>query len=295
MKIIFSRKGFDSKAGGCASPIFTNTNDRDRILSLPIPITGAPVSFEKIHVKGVDVGELVKSLSGKKRNGLDSAHLDPDLRKDAIGRLEGWKPSFGQSSSAQSHLRNSGVGIGDLFLFFGWFRRVELDDGLWQYKRSSEDLHVIFGWLQVDRIIEVNNNLDRILVEFPWLKDHPHLKAPEVDLPNNTIYIAKDRLSIPELNLEERGGGVFEHLSEARTLTDMDPYRSRSLWSIPSFFHHSHRKLTYHQNNERWGPIHQDGKTTLLKSVPIGQEFVTEWGQANKHEENDWLGQIFKD
>lgn len=293
MKVILSRKGFDSKAGGCASPIFAC--DQSRILSLPIPIPGAPVSFKEIQFKGVDVGELVKSLSGDKRNGPDSAHLDPDLRKDAIGRLEGWKPSFGQSSSAQSHLRNSGVGIGDLFLFFGWFRRVEKDRDRWRYERSPKDLHVIFGWLQVDRIIEVNNNLDRILDEFPWLKDHPHLKKPEVDLPNNTIYIAKDHLSIPGLNLEERGGGVFEHWSEARTLTNTESYGSRSLWRIPSFFHHSHRKLTYHLNDERWGPLHQDGKTTLLRSVPIGQEFVTEWGQANKNEENDWLGQIFKD
>jgi hypothetical protein len=289
MKIIFSRKGFDSKAGGCASPIFTD--DQDRILSLPIPITGAPVFFKEIQFKGDHIGDLVKNLSGGKRNGCDRAHLDPDLRKDAIPRLEGWKPSFGQSSSAQSHLRNSGVGIGDLFLFFGWFRRVEKE----RYVQSPKDLHVIFGWLQVDRIIEVNNNLDRILHEFPWLKDHPHLKKPEVDLPNNTIYIAKDRLSIPGSRLKAPGGGVFEHLSDARTLTDMDPYRSRSLWRIPSFFHHSDRKLTYHLNDERWGPLHQDGKTTLLRSVPIGQEFVTEWGQANKNEEDDWLGQIFKD
>jgi len=35
-------------------------------------------------------------------------------------------PIFGQINAAQSHLENNNVKEGDLFLFFGWFRKQDI-------------------------------------------------------------------------------------------------------------------------------------------------------------------------
>jgi len=53
------------------------------------------------------------------------AHLDPDLDAASRRREPGWRPLLGQHGAAQSHLCNESVGPGDLFLFFGLFRRTE--------------------------------------------------------------------------------------------------------------------------------------------------------------------------
>ena len=49
---------------------------------------------------------------------------------------EGWQPLFGQDSAAETHLRNQGVGTGDIFLFFGLFRRVEQSAHGWACVRA---------------------------------------------------------------------------------------------------------------------------------------------------------------
>lgn len=66
---------------------------------------------------------MVRELNPDWTNKL--AHLDPDLRRDALPtRPNGWRPAFGQSGAAAGHLFNQEVGIGDLFMFFGWFRKT---------------------------------------------------------------------------------------------------------------------------------------------------------------------------
>ena len=37
------------------------------------------------------------------------------------------------------------MSVGDLFLFFGWFK---------QYSKKGKDLHHLFGWLQIEEVIE---------------------------------------------------------------------------------------------------------------------------------------------
>ena len=45
-----------------------------------------------------------------------------------------WRPAFGQVGAAQKHLEQQGVSVGDVFLFFGWFRDVIRNtDGRWKY------------------------------------------------------------------------------------------------------------------------------------------------------------------
>lgn len=291
MKIILSRKGFDAAAGGNASPIF----ERDgQLLSLPIPTPNSPTKFQEIRFPNLSLGHLVEGLSAGRCRASESAHLDPDLRREAIDRLPGWKPAFGQNSSAQSHLANMGIAKGDLFLFFGWFRQAILRNDNWFYKPGSPDLHVIFGWLQVDEVLPVGSSFDQIVDKKPWLKNHPHLHAPELTQMNNVIYVASDHLSIPGLADLDRvdGGGVFNRISESRTLT-CPGQNLRSVWRLPSFFHpgNFNRQLTYHQNIKRWTPVCSSQNTTTLRTVGRGQEFVMPCNQTT--DEIDWLKEIF--
>ena len=53
MKLVFSRKGFDSSAGGFPSPIING-----KPISLPIPHSNSKVSYQHF-----DLGKIVKDLS----------------------------------------------------------------------------------------------------------------------------------------------------------------------------------------------------------------------------------------
>ena len=119
MKIIFSRKGFDSTSryGSCPSPIINGQH----LLSLPIPedkkltIQYSEIIDPALHF--FSVGAIVEQPGGVIK-AKSHAHLDPDIRKRAYQRAIGWRPLFGQCDQAQSHLRNQNVGRGDLFVFF---------------------------------------------------------------------------------------------------------------------------------------------------------------------------------
>lgn len=117
MKIILSRKGFDSQYGGVPSAIFPD----GRMCWLPIPQPGSSVRFEQLQWNGWNVGEVVEELTRNRLQGDDGTHCDPDLDRHLLTRKPGWKPIFGQGN-ARAHLDRFEVGVGDLFLFFGWFR-----------------------------------------------------------------------------------------------------------------------------------------------------------------------------
>ncbi len=280
MKLILSRKGFDSAHGGCASPIL----DGGLLCSLPIPDANAATDYAEISFNGASLGPIVRSLSRGRIGSRDKAHLDPDLRCDAITRAPGWRPIFGQAGAAQSHLARHGVGPGDLFLFFGWFRRAERRGGELRYVRDAPDLHVIFGWLQVGQVHRVTNDLAR---ELPWAASHPHLiQRDRYD--NDTIYAARERLTVAGSRLP--GAGVFERVADQLVLTQLTPYLGRSTWRLPRWFHPRDRApLSRHGRANRW---RVQGESVQLRSVPIGQEFVLD---LNRYPEAmAWLGGIFR-
>src|SRR5690242_14094249 len=139
MKIIFSRKGFDSESGKVPSPIFPD----GRLLSLPIPDDDG-VSYAKIAFKlktYTTLSPIVADLVGKRKDRPTRAHLDPDLRREAFPRGRGWRPLFGQAGAAQRHLANQGVGTGDLFLFFGWFRHTQWHQERLRFIPGAPNLH----------------------------------------------------------------------------------------------------------------------------------------------------------
>lgn len=264
MKIILSRKGFDSGAGGYPSPFFVKEG---RLLSLPIP--------EENKIYTTDTGRLYSDLLfendttyldimeqlGMKGFAGKNAHFDPDINQNVLrNRKPGWKGLFGQCDTAQRHLINKGVQPGDLFLFFGWFKDVVKIGDKYKYVTGT-DKHIIWGYMQVGEIDSINDTSEYE----SWKLDHPHYRNKNRTC--NTGYIARERLNF---NPEIPGWGVFNY-NESLVLTDPDQ-KNRSVWRLPYFFHPSNgTKMTYHENQKLW-KLHSNN--CILKSVGRGQEFI---------------------
>jgi Nucleotide modification associated domain 3 len=280
MKLVLSRKGFDSANGGCPSPILDG-----RLCPLPIPDAGSPTRYGKISsFNGATIARIVEDLTHRRISRRDGAHLDPDLRRDALVRAAGWRPIFGQAAAAQSHLEKQGIGPGDLFLFFGCFRHAERVAGTFRFVRGAPKLHVIFGWLQVGRDVRATNDL---VDEVPWAHGHPHLANPD-RYKNNNLYFASDRLS--SIGVDARGGGTFARLVPELILTDTNPYLQCSRWRLPRWFKSNGRPLlSYHGKSARWTDC---ADSTRLQSVGRGQEFVLDVDEYP--EARGWLRSIFR-
>jgi len=228
---------------------------------------------------------MVEDMTGGRYSREDCAHLDPDLRRDAIERATGWRPIFGQADKAQSHLRNQEVGPGDLFLFFGYFRQAEQVGGAFRFVRGAPTRHVIFGWLQVGQVIAAT---DSVAAKIPWAAGHPHLVAPE-RYKNNTLYFASDHFSC--IGTDASGAGTFERLVPDLILTQTDPYINCSTWQLPRWFAPAARSpLTYHGDPTRWTDC--STTSTRLQSVGRGQEFVLDVEQYP--EARGWVRAIFR-
>ena len=125
MKIILSRKGFDSANGGQTSPILPDGT----LLSLPIP-SNDNIPFSEIQWKGTSFCDIIRQLNRNTYINSDShCHLDPDLRKGVRPRKPGWMPAFGQKGSPLTELFNNYIGVGDIFLFYGLFKYTAYNQG----------------------------------------------------------------------------------------------------------------------------------------------------------------------
>ena len=280
MKLILSRKGFDSSEdnGGCASPIFPD----DTLYSLPIPDSDSKITYGELQHGDINIGEIVEDLTDKDVRRDHYAHLDPDINYAAYPRQEGWRPLFGQGKGHQTHLSKQGVQVGDLFLFFGFYQQVEKTSGGWCFVKGAPELHILWGWLQIGEICEVNEPTKD---KFPWARSHPHLQylqSPE-PYPNNTLYIASDRL---DLDHSFKGAGRFSKFHPDLVLTK--PKKPRSCWRLPRCFYPDTGKcpLTYHPKLDRW---RHDDRYAYLQSASRGQEFVLDLDQYSGI--TDWLMQ----
>ncbi|HZT99503.1 MAG TPA: hypothetical protein VFA10_07585, partial [Ktedonobacteraceae bacterium] len=202
----------------------------------------------------------------------------------SVLRPPNWRPIFGQAGAAEMHLQNQGVKEGDVFLFYGWFRQIELISGKYRYVRNAPDLHVIFGWLQIERRIPVAS-----IAEIPeWAWGHPHCKEqPYSSL--DSLYISTSHLHLPGVEIHRPGAGVFHRFVSDLCLTA--PHQSRSIWQLPKWFypHQLTHSLSYHSDLSRW---RLDGDSVLLRSVGRGQEFVLDC--QDYPEAIQWLAQLLR-
>lgn len=271
MKIILSRKGFDSSSGKIPSPILPD----GKLFSLPIPIPGDPITYDQIHVDGRSAAKILADLcpSGYRFKGAVApcpweeihAHLDPDLRAGALSaRCANWRPLFGACDAAQAHLDAKRVGKGDLFLFFGWFKQTQWDRGKLTYTPRAPDLHLIFGWLEVGDVWRLGaRHPDTLPASARY---HPHA-VPDYGR-NNTIYAAAVQSGTPDL--PRYRAGAFARFHSRLQLTAPDSLRS--VWRLPKWFYPKRRlPLSFHGDLKRWDRC--DNYATL-RTVGRGQEFV---------------------
>lgn len=315
MKIIFSRKGMDgsSVSGkfGFASPIIKN-----QLIWLPIPADekreGKGVSYDKLrHAAGI--GTFVEEITGHriKEYRLSKerlCHLDPDIRWDIIERNGcKWKAGFGQDGSAQGLLEKpeTSVKSGDLFLFYGWFRRAVKINSRWKYARRRNedgyDRHVIWGWLQVD---EPHKLKDGKLPE--ELINHPHADRKYKDNhdENNTIYSARNKLTISGIMTRDLpGAGIFKEYKPSLCLTkNGGKDGARSIWKLDGWNKSKPDKplpLSHHYDASRWLDDKVNENDLFLETVSPGQEFVLNLDDKDKKVPKadiiQWLRNIFND
>jgi hypothetical protein len=237
LRIIFSRKGFDTGSGGAPSPIING-----KPISLPIPTERRSVTtYEQLGL-----GDLVEKMTRSKIARDRLCHDDP--------MFVGGQAIFGQCSAAQSHLKNQGVGVGDVFLFFGLF--ADETSGEWH--------HRIFGYMRIDDIM----SRPSATVPFHELDDlprvHPHTLG-EWNA-NNTIYRGIGRnanVADDDLRLTQPGGPLQR-------------------WKVPTWLKDT--GLSYHGKYERWVG------TDRLEIVGRGQEFVADIGAQSRPRR--WLDKI---
>jgi len=282
MKLIFSRKGFDSGAGKAPSPIFPDNS----IVSLPIPDKHSKIEYQHIKApNGANMGDLVEKITKNRISRRYKAHLDPDLYRGSLRRERGWRPVFGQTGAAQGHLKNNDIGVNDLFLFFGKFQRIISDKNQIRFDSNSKPVHFIFGWLQVGKVFDVNRQQRKMP---KWISYHPHLARKMRD--NNTLYIASKNLSLVDsLRNELPGAGIFKKFSSTLQLTDPNS-KGCSVWKLPKWFYPEGRcsALSFHSDKSRW---EKKSNSVCLRTVGRGQEFVLDCDDYP--EAYRWLKKIF--
>lgn len=229
MRIIFSRKGYDSSAGGGPSPIVATPDGEGRPISLPIPDSKGA---SRTTYDALGLGELAERASRGRVNGADLCHNDPMFMPNGTC-------NFGQCGAAQTHLERQGVGVGDVFVFFGLFAELA----------TGERHHRMFGYLRVEEIVRLGEGVPTELLDC----DHPHAIAMHAS--NDAIWRGEGR--------------VAARASGALRLTV--PGGPPSLWQRPAWLKPG--GLSYHDRADRWLP---EGR---LRSVARGQEFVADIGR----------------
>ncbi|MBM7095736.1 hypothetical protein JSY36_08220 [Bacillus sp. H-16] len=292
MKLVLSRKGFDTGSGGCFSPYDHHSG---RYIWFPIPEKknhySNTINYADVRIKedyfnnpkyeAGNLSELYKRLLGHNRIKMGnskacsiddvglSAHFDPMLGEPPwMERGSGLKigKGFGQSNAAP-HLLKQEVGAGSVFLFFGGFKSIH----------NHYSGHYFYGWMKVKERID---NYDKALqaAEEYNLGDHPHLTESAFQK-LNFIYTPEEWLFE---DLEVPGCGYFTALNDSLLLSRSKD-RNKSEWLLPKCFY---KQLTQAYKNS-WVDLGDDFCTV---KTGRGQEYVTELSAAGEA----WLRQLFK-
>lgn len=257
MKVILSRKGFDSSFGGYPSIILPN----GRYVSFSIPGDEDELRYKDVRTAdGYPMDKLMKQLFSKvyyyewkEFHGSTNCHQDPDLVYEALPRMNGWKGCFGQADAAQTVLEKQNIKKDDLFLFFGWFKHCDMEKGSHRYA-GNDDMQCIYGYLQIEEIIHTHQREELP----PWLEYHPHALKRRLQRKSNCIYVARETLS---WDSSRKGYGLLRY-NDLTRLTK--PGYTRSRWQLPEILRNTN--ITYHSANS-W-------KDNYFQSACRGQEFV---------------------
>jgi len=323
-KIILSRKGFDSSAGGDYSPFDPATG---KYIVLPIPMSkeecriSNSLRFEEVKIKkgyfkecnASNLEELVKMVTTKRKAIItrykksveesEYAHFDPWLGRCPWLAAESNHSigAFGQVDKTQTHLSKLGIGEGSLFLFFSRFKPIDntrentiVPDI--NYKHLKAGIYFIYGWLRVREVIksfeEIHNKLDE-KEEKELRSRHPHATPKYFENcqgKNNTIYIAHKYLL--DNSNEFEGCGYFPKLTKNLLLTatdsDQGPNWIPSRWKLPGFFY-GHRPSCMDTPKRGWEKA--NGDSCYVTIPPRGQEFVFHESEEFCH----WLDKLLRE
>jgi hypothetical protein len=237
VKVVFSRKGFDSSAGGSPSPIVDG-----RPVSLYIPTTRR----SETTYADAGIGPYVELAT---RGRIQSDHL---CHEDPV--FSGGRWALGQTGRSQSHLDAKGIGVGDVFLFFGLFSEPG----------GKARHHRIFGFLEVEEVRRLGEA--PVASDSPEGFDHRHPHTIGQWEANNTLYLGrgqKARTAAPELQLTK-------------------PRAPVSTWRIPRWL--AEVGLSWNPPGARWSVPGE------LAVVGRGQEFVADIG--DREDARQWLRAI---
>lgn len=292
MKVILSRKGFDSSWGGFPSIILPKEMGR-KMISFPIPVTSPEIGIKAEDIYYVEAGKTLKDFFNelpieqekKYINNKTGFHVDPEVQNIKIDNqksfIERGYGTLGQCSAAAGHLANNGISAGGIsekdpaiFLFFGWFCKTEIENDKIKYIGNPlvDGFHAIWGYLIAVEAIEI---LD--ISKHPELKEHLHYRNK-----NHKEYKKGDKNTIFIGNKF----GTFNYSDNLR-LTYFDDKKTknrRTIWAIPSFI----SEMTY--NNKRIKEGKTKGNKLIIDAASRGQEFVIT--KADEEEMKKWLDNL---
>lgn len=290
-KVVLSRKGFDSSAGGGYSPFDPQTG---KYVVLPIPMgkserkISKSLKYEEIDIERdclqgyckTNLKSLMEAMGVKKvtlqtKDGKEEseyAHFDPWLL-DCPWLAEGSNHqigALGQVGVPQAHLDNQKVRQGSLFLFFSRFTPIKNGENIIvphiiRPEHLNEGLYFIYGWLKVGKVVKEYKEIrdEKRLLRHPhatqayFEKEDPFLRKK-----NNTIYIA-DELLFPDNKIP--GCGYFRRLNELLCLSASDSDQQKlgnwipSRWRLPKFFD---KTRPSYLPKEKW-PKNKDGSWSV--------------------------------
>ena len=272
MRIIFSRKGFETEHGGCPSPVIGRLP-----VSLPIPDDSehAKVRYSDLMIGKVDIGKTVEDLTKRKVKGEDSCHNDPELDRTGI---------FGQSGNAQGYLSRRKAGAGDLFLFYGLFREARQTDKGYQFV-PNKPMHLrLHGWLEPKYTKRFPGRRgEQYAYRYPQYKNNPHFVGSWWE--GNVVYFPTDYLSFIS-NEQIPGFGRFR-ADHPDALLGVGENVLPGRWRLPDWFRFRRgKRLVYDANGKEWG--------ATLSNPSKPQELIAEVLPEHADNLQEWLEGLFQ-
>lgn len=309
MKVILSRKGFDSSYGGYPSIILPS----GKMISFPIPEkkyrNNIKEQIIKYHLTENELKNILDLFGDQKikmpseRQELDPKkcifHLDPsiqniDITMKYIDKNKKEKQlkfneqelgALGQSGAAAGHLVNNEISPKDLtkdnpalFLFFGLFRNMDEE-----LNPIGKPFHAIWGYLIAHAAIDISNKPDvQIPVELEKLEPHPHFINRETYEKRNIIFYG-DNCGTFKFDVKHK-----KYLQLTKIGSDnFTNWKIQNLWKKMDL---NKDKITMTYNNDKIKKQldkYSDCDEIEFTAASRGQEFVIK--NANPQELKKWL------